>query len=286
MNNVIQPFTSDAPLYYNVSIWGERGYAVPNFGRNSHTVNETIEEFTTEGGRRLQVIMHHADVDRSDPPSVNTVARMIEFCNRARVVLLGRGVPENSPKFESTKVTSPRRPLKVFPCPYFHVDNRLCQQFATAALACLAELMQTTEVGIGWDITEKLAQLATRYIQRFYVRTAMEYFGLTETEAKAPELDLMKLLDKYTPTANGFFSAEALDDVGTLSWPQEHDLGELARGILVINLPTLGPYPYQDVVTPEGLQPSTTGSGSTAAAATLASGPVIPPFPSNPTFRV
>lgn len=278
MNEQIQPFTSDAPLYYNVNIWGERGYAVPNFGRNSHTVNETIEEFTTEGGKRLQVIMHHEDVDRSDAPSINTVVRMVEFCNRARTVILGRAVPENDFKFESTKVRSARRPLKVFPCPFFHVDNRLCRQFGEAAFACLSELMQTTEVAVGWDITEKLANLSVKYIQRFYVRLAMDYFGMPETEAKAPTLNLMDHLEKYTPTQHGFFSAESLDDVGTLSWPQEYDLGELARGILVIHLPVLGPYPYDDVVPPPGIE-STKTAGKAASSS-------LPPFPANPTFKV
>jgi hypothetical protein len=275
-----QPFTSDAPLFYNVGIWGERGYAIPNFGPNQATVNQTIEEMTTEGGKRLSAIMHHEDTDRSDPPSVNTIVRMVTLMNRARVLLLGRMVPENVQKFESQKVKSPRRPFKVFPCPFFKVRNRLMQKFGETVFASLAELMQSTEVAISYDITEKLATSAISYIQRFQTMLAMEYFNLPQPEAKSPTLDLMTQLAKYTPTAYGFASADVLDKTGTISWPQEYDLGILAEGILVPTLPAgLGPYPWPDTMTDSSVLNSL-GQVTTQVKSSL------PPFPTNPVFRV
>jgi 2-polyprenyl-3-methyl-5-hydroxy-6-metoxy-1,4-benzoquinol methylase len=48
-----------------------------------------IERFTTEGGRRVSTIMHHPDTQRVDPPSLNTIKRMVRFINRSRVLLVG-----------------------------------------------------------------------------------------------------------------------------------------------------------------------------------------------------
>lgn len=277
---VIHPFTSDAPLYYNVGIWGERGYGLPNFGKNEsgQTVNRMIERFVTEGGRRISIIMHHADAMRVDPPSLNTVVRIIDFINRARVVLVGRAVPENAPKFEGAKVKGSRIPLKVFPCPFFKVDNRLMFDFAEAGFACLAELLQTTENQVEHDISQELSEVALRYVQRFQRDMAMDYFGMTKEAASAPELNLKTMLDAYTPKKHGFVSGEAFDDVDTLSFPDEIDLGPLAKGVLIMDLPQLGAYPYSDAA-PTGMTGGTVASGTASAAA-------VPAFPTNSTFNI
>jgi len=270
---VIHPFTSDAPLFYNVGVWGERGYGVPNFGKNEsgQTLNRMVERFTTEGGRRISSIMHHPDSQRVDPPSLNTVKRMISFINRARIMLVGRQVQENEMKFEGAKVHGGRIPLVVFPCPFFKVDNRLMRDFGEAGFACLAELFQSSENGVEHDITATLAEVALRYIKRFQRDMALDYFGMTREAAEAPDLNLETMLDQYTPREYGFVSGEAYDDVDTLSFPDEIDLGPLAKGVLVMDLPTLGPYPYADSGMP--------GSGGTVGGTTTATTGTVPPFP-------
>ena len=277
----IHPFTSDAPLFYNVGVWGQRGYAVPNWGQNEsgQTVNATIERFVTEGGRRLSIIMHHPDADRVDPPSLNTVSKIVAFINRARVLIVGRAVAENAMKFEGSKVRSRRMPLKVFPFPYFKVDNRLMADFATSALACLAELLQSTENGIEHDITEQLSEIALRYVARYQRDLAMDYFGMTKSEAEAPELNLATMLEKYKPTANGYIPGEAYDDTGTLSWPQETELGVLAKGILIMDLPPLGPYPYNDTIGSSAATASVAGVKTAQTAA-------VPAFPQNAAYNL
>lgn len=270
----IHPFTSDAPLYYNVGIWGARGYAVPNFGKNpsGQTLNRMIERFSTEGGRRISTIMHHPDAQRVDPPSLNTVKRMVAFINRARVMLVGRQVQENELKFEGVKVHGGRIPLVVFPCPYFRVDNRLMRDFAEAGFACLAELMQSSENGVEHDITATLTEIALRYVKRFQRDMALDYFGMTREQADAADLDLSTMFERYEPRRHGFVSGEAYDDVDTLSFPDEIDLGPLAKGILVMDLPVLGPYPYADS------GGAAIGSGQLPGAAP-ASTTTVPPFP-------
>lgn len=282
----IQPFTSDAPLFYNPAgtIWAERGYAVPNYGRNEATVNRNIERFTSEAGLRISQIMHHPDGDRRDPPSLNTIIKMVEFVNRARVLLVGHAVPENQRKFEGTKISSPRRPFRVFPCPFFKVENQLMRDFCEAGFAAVAEFFQSTEIGVEYDFSEALGNTALRYVQRFQQDMAMDYFGMAPEAAKAPDLDLSKSYQSYTPLANGFVSGEQLDIVGTLSWPQDVDLGPLARGIMVQDLPTLGPYPYADTA------PANTGAGTAAGTgggnAPAAAASNVPPFPAQTTYGV
>jgi hypothetical protein len=266
----IHPFTSDAPLFYNVGVWGARGYGIPNFGKNEsgQSLNQTIERFTTEGGMRISSIMHHSDSQRINPPSLNTVKRIISFINRARTVLVGRQVAENELKFEGTKVRGGRIPLRVFPCPFFKVDNRLMSDFAHASFACLAELFQSTENGVEHDITESLAEISLRYIKRFQRDMAMDYFGMTREQAEAADLNLATHYDKYTPLASGFVSGEVYDDTDTLSFPDEIDLGPLAKGILIMDLPVCGPYPYSD-----------TSIGATAEGTAPSSGSTVPSFP-------
>lgn len=266
-------FKSDAPLWYKVGIWGDLGYAVPNFGQNKYTVNETLEEFVAEGGKRVQVIMHHEDVGRGAPPTLNSVVGMVAFCNRTRAVVLGRAVAENELRFQSSKVNSPRRPFVVFPTPFFKVTNRLMQTFASFSLAVLAELMQTTETKLQHEISEDLAKLCGQYVARFQKRLGMEYFGMTEEEAGDVKLNLMDHLARYTPSKQGFVPVERLDVGGTVSLPQESDLGPLATGILVPNLPQLGPYPWDDT--------QAVAAGSTAAAPAAAQQPPLPDLPTN-----
>ena len=266
-------FPSDGPLFYKVGIWGDRGYAVPNFGKNQFTVNQTIEEFVREGGRRLQRIMHHEDTGRVDPPSINSVQRMVLFCNRARTVIIGRAVDENERRFEGRMVHSSRRPFIVFPTPFFLVTNPLMRGFADLALALLAELMQSPETTQQHEISTDLANVCGSYIARFQKRIAMEYFGMAEADAGSPTLNLMDHLVQYTPSKQGIDSAEPLDQGGTLSLPGVRDLGILAQGIRVPELPALGPYTYptSSVVAPATPAPPT---------ATGTSAQQLPPLPS------
>jgi len=275
----VYPFVSDASLFYEIGIFGERGYGVPNFGKNAtgESLNVDIERFTSEGGLRISMIMHQSDAIRVDPPSFNVLREIVLFINRARTLLVGRAVGENEPRMQGEKVRSARIPLRVFPCPFFHVDNRLMHDFCQAGFSCLAELFQSTENSLDYDISDKLSEVALRYIRRFQRDLAMDYFGMSKEAAEAADLDLSKHFDAYTPLIHGFVSAEAFDEVDTLSFPDATDLGILAKGILIMDLPPLGPYPYGSTGS------STRGSSSAGGSKTATS---VPAFPDNPSYAV
>jgi hypothetical protein len=67
---------SDAILWYNVGIFGEAGYAVPNWSNDVGSLNPQILDWTDLVGRNLFHIMHHEDSDLRIPPSINTLKRV------------------------------------------------------------------------------------------------------------------------------------------------------------------------------------------------------------------
>ena len=66
----------------------------------------TLELREPEEFRTLLLLSDHPDADRVDPPSLNTVSKIVAFINRARVLIVGRAVAENAMKFEGSKVRS------------------------------------------------------------------------------------------------------------------------------------------------------------------------------------
>ena len=70
------PITNtDAVLWYNVGVFGEAGYAVPNWSNDVGSLNPQILDWTHLVGRNLFHIMHHEDTDLRTQPSINTFCR-------------------------------------------------------------------------------------------------------------------------------------------------------------------------------------------------------------------
>ena len=63
---------TDAVLWYNVGLFGEFGYGVPNPSDDVGSLNPNIIDCVNLIGRNLFNIMHHEDVDMRTPPSINT----------------------------------------------------------------------------------------------------------------------------------------------------------------------------------------------------------------------
>ena len=54
------PLTNtDAIIWYNVGIFGDAGYAVPNWSNDIGSLNPQILDWTDLVGRNLFYIMHH-----------------------------------------------------------------------------------------------------------------------------------------------------------------------------------------------------------------------------------
>ena len=103
-------FRNDAFLYYNVPPWSPLGLAVPNWGNDEQSQNETIRYLCDILGRNLQSLMFHDDARLRVPPSINTLTRIHKLCTRARSILVSRAVPANRENMESAHANpSPER---------------------------------------------------------------------------------------------------------------------------------------------------------------------------------
>ncbi len=275
------PITNtDAILHYNVGLFGDAGYAVPNWSNDVGSLNPTILDWTQLVGRNLFHLMHHEDVDLRIPPSRNTLERIHKLYLRAANVLAGRAVPSGERNMEVQHVRPAGEVFRVFPVPLFKVRNPFMRRWGELVLISLAEAMQHTENRKEMEISTAFAGQVGQYIRRIYANMAIELFGKPRTEAMADGFTLTDAdFDAYNPQE--FFTAtEMVDTVPRLDRVLTEDRLELlAEGIPVTQLPAdLAPWPtnltnlYTDLRTDSTVGPTRRGGGSSAA-------PVIPPAP-------
>lgn len=274
---------SDAILWYKVGIFGEAGYAVPNWSNDIGSLNPQILDWVDLVGRNLFFIMHHEDVDLRIPPSINTCKRVHKLYLRAANILAGRAVPPGENNMEIQHARPAGEVFRVYPIPYFKVRNPFLRRWAGLILVSLAEAMQHTENRRELEISSAFAGQVGQYVKRVYSNMAIELFGKTRDVAVA---DGFRLTDAdfaaYNP-AEYFTQTEMVDTVPRLDRVFTEDRLELlAEGIAVTELPAdLAPWPtnltnfYEEARTDATIGPSSTASGST----TTASAPVIPPAP-------
>lgn len=250
---------NDAFLWYNVGDWAQYGLAVPNFGNDTHSQNDTIRYLTGVVGRNLQGIMVHHDARLSTPPSINTLTRIHKLCTRARSILASRAVPANVLSMETAHALPAPEEFLVFPTPYFNVRNQWLKQYCGLTLLAITEAIQHQENARPLEISEQFAGLIGQYIHRVYRLMATELFRVPVEDAAKPDFTLTDAqLTSYNPSA-WFTSTEMIDTVPSLNnWPTEDDLEPLTNGIPVSYLPTLGRWPTA------GLSATKSGTGATA----------------------
>jgi hypothetical protein len=283
------PITNtDAVLWYNVGVFGEAGYAVPNWSNDVGSLNPQILDWVQLVGRNLFHIMHHEDTDLRTPPSINTCKRIHKLYLRAANILAGRAVPPGENNMEIQHARPAGEVFRVFPVPYFKVRNPFMRRWAELILVSLAEAMQHTENRKELEISTAFAGQVGQYLKRVYQNMAIELFGKTR---EAATVDGFKLSDAelaaYNPAAF-FTSTEMTDTVPRLDRVFTEDRLELlAEGIPVTELPAdLGPWPTNltnfysttraDATTIAGASES---AGSSATSATTSAAPIIPPAP-------
>lgn len=275
---------TDAVLWYNVGVFGEAGYAVPNWSDDIATLNPTIGEFVSLAGQNLFSIMHHEDADLRIPPSINTCIRVHKLYIRLGTILAGRAIPSGQTNMETEHVRPAGEVFKVYPCPYFGVRNRFMKQWAGWVMMMVSEAMQHTENRKEVEISTGFAGDIGQYMRRVYVNMAVELFQKPKAEA---EEDGFALTDAdftaYNPAAF-FTSTEMVDTVPRLDRVfTEDQLAFLRQGIPVTQLPdTVKPWPVnlsnaysafrQDAtLTMEGM-----AQGTAAAAGASGTAPIIP----------
>lgn len=236
--------TNDAFLWYNVGDWGKYGLAVPNFGNDTRSQNDTIRYLADVLGRNLQAVMWHPDARLRTPPSINTLTRIHKLCTRARSILAGRAVPSATLNMETAHALPAPEEFLVYPTPYFKVRNQWLKQYAGLILLSLTESIQHQENAKPLEISEAFAGLVGQYVQRVYRLMATELFRVPLADASKPDFTLTDAhLAAYNPSA-WFTSTELIDTVSPLEeWPTEDDLEVLTSGIPISHLPVLGRWP-------------------------------------------
>ncbi len=278
------PITNtDAVLHYNVGVFGEAGYAVPNWSNDVGSLNPQILDWVELVGRNLFYIMHHEDADLRIPPSINTCKRIHKLYLRAANILAGRAVPPGENNMEVQHSRPAGEVFRVYPIPYFKVRNSFLRRWSGLILVSMAEAMQHTENRKEMEISTSFAGQVGQYIHRVYGNMAIELFGKTR---EAVTVDGFVLTDAdlaaYNP-AEFFTQTEMVDTVPRLDRVFTEDRLELlAEGIPVTELPAnLAPWPtnlsnfygsFRNDATIGGGTSSSAGSSNTAA-------PIIPPAP-------
>ena len=274
---------SDAVLWYNVGVFGEAGYAVPNWSNDPGSLNPQILDWVDLVGRNLFHIMHHEDVDLRVPPSINTCKRIHKLYLRAANILAGRAVAPGEDNLEVAHSRPAGEVFRVYPVPYFKVRNPFLRRWAGLTLVSLAEAMQHTENRKEVEISTAFAGQVGQYVRRIYVNMAIELFGKTREQATVDGFVLTDAdLAGYNP-AEFFTSTEMVDTVPRLDRVFTEDRLELlAEGIPVTDLPAdLRPWPTALNEQYSALRTDANATQSNAApnGATTSSGPIIPPPP-------
>lgn len=270
---------TDAILWYRVGVFGEAGYAVPNWSNDVGSVNPTILDLVNLIGRNLFTIMHHEDVDMRTPPSINTLKRVHKLYMRSKQILASRAVPHNVDQMETIHSRPSGEVFRVYPVPFFKVRNPFMRRWAEWMLMCLCECMQDTENRKELEITVNFAGRIGQYPTRVYRNMAVELFGKTAEAVRVPTFELTDAdFAAFDPT-KFFTSTELVDTVPRLDRVMTEDRLELlAEGIPVTELPQLGPWPqnltdwYAETrgdatVTPSSVTPSAAAGGEGAAIA-------------------
>lgn len=278
------PITNtDAVLWYKVGVFGDAGYAVPNWSNDVGSLNPQILDWVDLVGRNLFHVMHHEDVDLRIPPSINTCKRVHKLYLRAANILAGRAVAPGSDNMEALHSRPAGEVFRVYPVPFFKVRNPFMRRWAGMVLVSLAEAMQHTENRKEMEISTAFAGQVGQYLRRVYVNMAVELFGKTRDEAMADGFMLTDAdLAAYDPS-KFFTSTEMVDTVPRLDRVFTEDRLELlSEGLPITELPAdIGPWPtnltgFYSATRRDG---NATPGGAIGAGAANTTGPIIPPAP-------
>jgi hypothetical protein len=280
--------TTDSVLWYNVGIYGEIGYAVPNPSNDIGSLNPTMLTFTNSIGKGLFYMMHHEDIDLSTPPTFNTMLRVHQFIKYTRQLVASRTQPENEPAFEVEHVTPAGEIFRVWPIPYFRVRNETMRRWAGYTMYLLAELYQNSENRRTMVVFDKVGERIGGYLGRIYYEMATEFFNKTPEEARAPGFLLTpEDFANYNPSAlrpdwEAIDPVPALDNVFT-----EDRKAALSAGIPLHELPKLEPYPSNLLALMEQMRAAREGKINPDTGQAGSDGsriPEVPPFPTTTKF--
>lgn len=280
--------TTDAVLWYNVGVYGEIGYAVPNPSNDIGTLNPNIADFTNTMGRALFLVMHHEDIDMSTPPSIDTLLRIHQLVKRARQIVAARTLEYNEVALEPQHISPAGEIFRVYPVPYFKVRNPWLKRWCGYVLYMLGEMFQHTQNRRTMEIYTDFGAQMGRYLTRVYSEMATEMFGKTKEEVRQEGFLLTpEELASYDPGAF-FTSMEMIDPVPSLDNVFTEDRKrKLSSGIPLNELPMLEPYPTNLLGTYARMRNSVEGTVNPDTGLSNDVGdrmPTVPPFPKTNRF--
>lgn len=280
--------TSDSILWYNVGIYRDCGYAVPNPSNDIGSLNPNMLDFTTGIGRGLFYIMHREDADLSTPPTVDTLYDIHQLVMYMRRLLQSRIQPDNERAFNPQHIAPAGEVFRVWPVPYFNVRNLTLKRWCRYALYLLGELFQNSQNRRLLNTYAQVGQRISGYLQKIYVEMSCEFFGFPIDQAKTETFALTdKDFASYAPQElrpdwEQNDPVPALDNVFS-----EDRMSRLVAGIPLQELPPLEPYPtnilglYEQMraaqaarINPDTGQPASDGSRITTP----------PAFPTGTSF--
>jgi hypothetical protein len=262
-------FRTDKILWYNNGVWGELGYACPNLGDNTSTLNVGVKKLVDVMGRNLSAIMQSEDVDLRTPPTINTIFRVKRLCERAKAIVGARAVPPNVPEMEATHATPAAEVFLLYPVPYFNVRNAFLKEWCAYILSAIGEACQHTSNRKPYEISADFASVVLQLVRRVYTQLGVELLGVSAEAARADDFVISDdLLKTYDPS-KFFTRTEMIDTLPALNEiPTEDDLTMLTDGIAApLCKPFLQTWPSQEK--PLELKGNTVGSPSTSWPAPL-----------------
>lgn len=251
-------FGSDRALLYDVDPWNKLGFAVPNFGDNVGTLSSAIHNLADFIGKVQLFVMTHVDATREQPPSINTVIRLMKALNRIQSVLSFRQKLDNEIRTEETHSSPYLKAWNVHPMPYFasgFVRNHWLMEYNDLAMIALTNIYQHSDNNLSLTVTQAFAQDIYKYFRDMRILVGGELLGLTATVVEAD--GFMFDIEPTGPHVMGYkpsaftMNFEALDTPGPIeAKPTEDDLRVLFKGIpstiiknYLAQYPTLGPKP-------------------------------------------
>lgn len=259
--------STDAILWYNVGVFGEAGYAVPNGSNDGTSLNDNIIDIVDVVGRNLAAMLRSEDTDLRTPPSINTCLRVHRLYVRLSQIIGGRSVPSHEPNFEKVHVSPDPESFRLYPVPYFRTRNAFLRRWSKWILEMLAECMQHTENRKSVEISTAFGGMVGSYAKRVYTNMAVELFGKTRDAVRADGFLLVDADFKAYDPSKFFTSTELIDTVAPTRFVfTEDSLEVITNGLLAIHLPnSVCPYPGGGI-DDEAQAPSGNASAANSAA--------------------
>lgn len=260
----------DRVLVYGVEPWRSKGYGVVNFGDNFGTVNTAIHGLVDEIGEIQLAIATHIDMQRKQPPSINTVQRICKLMMRVHSVLSGRQKVMATQRVEAGHADPQYDPFIVHPFPYYApsnvMRNKWLREFNVLTAIALSNMIQHSDNSLAMTVTSEFSEFIWQYFREIQTHIAIELLLIPRETAERPDFAFTEAhyqaYDPYKVIVNleGSYQPGPL-----LNRFTEDDLRPLFEGYTTLEIaPTLEAAPKGlALVNRQGVSSQTTTSGTT-----------------------